>query len=74
MYAQMINEILGIFFAFNYVALTCDEVNTIDIGSWISIHAYVIQNWVKLPTIIFLQRVVDGTRVDNLAIVMMEAL
>ncbi len=43
MYAQMINKILGIVSTFNYVALTCDEVSNVDIGSWISIHAYVMQ-------------------------------
>ncbi len=74
MYAQMINKILGTVFAFNYVALTCDEVSTIDIGSWISIHVYVMQNWVRLPMMISLQKVVDGPRVDNLTIVIMEAL
>jgi hypothetical protein len=74
MYAQMINKILGTVFAFNYVALTCDEVSTIDIGSWISIHAYVMKNWVRLPMMIFLQKVVDGPKVDNLTMVIMEAL
>jgi hypothetical protein len=30
MYAQVINKILGIVSAFNYVVLTCDEVNIVD--------------------------------------------
>ncbi len=74
MYAQMINKNLGIVSTFNYVVLTCDEVSTIDIGSWISIQAYVMQNWVRLPMMISLQKVVDGPRVDNLTMVIMEAL
>jgi hypothetical protein len=74
MYAQMINKILGIVSAFKYVVLTCDEVNIVDIGSWISIHAYVMQKWVRLPMMIFLQKIVDGAKVDNLTIVIMEAL
>jgi len=28
----------------NYVAMTTDEVTTVDNGSWISIHAYVVKN------------------------------
>jgi hypothetical protein len=24
----------------NYVAFTCDEMSTVDNGSWISVHAY----------------------------------
>jgi len=45
-----------------------------DNGSWISIHAYVMQHWVRVPMLISFQRVVDGTRVDNLTIIIMEAL
>jgi hypothetical protein len=56
------------------VALTCDEVSNVDIGSWISIHAYVMQKWMRLLMMISLQKVVDGTRVDNLIIIIMEAL
>jgi hypothetical protein len=54
-----------------YVALMCDEVNTMDKGSWISILAYVMQHWVKVPMLISLQRVVDGTKINNLNIVIM---
>lgn len=32
-----------------------------------------MQNWVKIPMLIFLQRVVDGVGVDNLIVVIMEA-
>ncbi len=74
MHAQMINKNLGIFSTFNYVALTCDELSIVDIGSWISIHAYVMQKWVRLPMMISLQKIVDGARVDNLTIVIMEVL
>ncbi len=45
-----------------------------DNGSWISIHAYVMQHWVRVPMLISFQRVVDGVRADNLTIVIMEAL
>ncbi len=49
-------------------------MNTIDNGRWISIHGYVMQNWVKLPMMIFFQIIVYGAGVDNLTIVIMEAL
>ncbi len=42
MYAQVTNKILGIVSASNYVVLICDEVNTFDNKSWISIHIYVM--------------------------------
>jgi hypothetical protein len=37
-------------------------------------HAYVMQHWVKVPMLNYLQKVVDGVSVDNLTIVIMEAL
>jgi len=42
MYAHVIEAILATIFIINYVALPCDEVNILDNGSWISIHAYVM--------------------------------
>jgi hypothetical protein len=74
MYAQVTNAIVAIVHVANYVAFTCDEVNMVENGSWISNHAYVMQNWVKILMSISFQRVVDGTRVNNLTIVIMEAL
>lgn len=58
----------------NYVALTCDEVTSIDNGSWISIHAYVMQDWIRIPLFISLEEVVNGAHVDNLIIVLMSDL
>jgi len=60
MNVHVINAILAKVFTLNYVAFTCDKVSTMDNGSWISIHAYLMQHWVKIPMLIFFQRVVDG--------------
>jgi hypothetical protein len=40
--------------ATHYVALNYDEVSTLDNQSWLSIHCYVMQNWVKIPILISL--------------------
>jgi hypothetical protein len=74
MYAQVNNAIMAIVSIVNYVALICDEVNMVDIGSWISIHVYMMQKWVKIPMLTSLQKVIDGARVDNLTIVIMDTL
>ncbi len=34
--------------ATQYSSLICDEISTIDNQSWLSVHAYVVQNWLKL--------------------------
>jgi hypothetical protein len=57
-----------------YVAFSCDEVFTMDNQFWLSIHYYVIQNWVRILIFIFLDWVVDILKIDNLTKVIMEAL
>jgi len=42
MYAQMTKAILTIISIANYVLFTCDEMNTMDNGGWVSIRAYVM--------------------------------
>ncbi len=74
MYAQVISLIMVVVPIGNHVALTCDEVSMVDNGNWISIHAYLMQYWVKIPMLISLQKVVDGIGVVNLIVVIMEAL
>jgi hypothetical protein len=74
MYAEVRTTISRVFVGVNYVALTCDEVSTIDNGSWISIHAYVVQNWNRIPFLISLERVVEGGGSDNLTQVIIDAL
>jgi hypothetical protein len=56
----VISAILANVFFVNYVAFTCDEVNIVDNGNWISIHTYVMQSWVIIPMLISFQKVVDG--------------
>ncbi len=57
-----------------YVALSYDKVSTVNNQEWLSIHYYVVQNWVRIPILISLERVVVGLRNDNLIKVIMEAL
>jgi hypothetical protein len=56
------------------LSLTCDEISTIDNQSWLSIHAYVVQNWLRIPIFLSLGHVVVGSGVDNLTQVHMQAL
>ena len=58
----------------NFVGITCDEVNKVDNGSWISIHAYIVRNWFCIHHLISLQRDIDGFRLDYLTLVIMDAL
>ncbi len=57
----------------HYIALSCDEVSIIDNQSWLFFHYYVVQNLVRIPILISLDRVVVGSGNDNLTKVIMEA-
>ncbi len=74
MYAHVTNAIIVNVSIVNYVGFTGDEVNIKYIGSCIFIHAYMMQNWVKVPMTTFSQRVFDGARANNLILVIMEAM
>jgi len=49
-----------------YIFLTCDEVSLINNQSWLLVHAYVVQNWLHIPILFYLECVVAGSGVDNL--------
>jgi len=58
----------------HYVAPNYDEVSTIDNQSWLSIYYNMVENWVRIPILICLEKVVAHSKSDNLTKVNMEAL
>jgi len=58
----------------HFVAITCDEVTIVDNGSWICIHAYIVENFIRIPYLISLERLVDGSGADALTLVIMKTL
>ena len=73
MYAQVLNKTQMIKLATRYIALSCDEVSFIDNLNWISVHAYVMQNWSCIPVLILLEYVSDGGKAKNLMKMMTSA-
>jgi hypothetical protein len=57
-----------------YLSLTCDEVSTINNQSWLLIHVYVVQNWLRIPIFFSLEHVVVGSSVDNFTLVLLQTL
>ena len=45
MYDQVKATISKVFVGANFISITCDKVIKVDNGSWIFIHAYIVQNW-----------------------------
>jgi hypothetical protein len=57
-----------------FIALSCDEVTTIDNDLWICVHAYVVDCWTKIPILVCVDKTVDGLGSHNLTEVIMNAL
>jgi hypothetical protein len=47
---------------------------SVDNGSYISIYVYVMKNWMRIPMMINLQRIVDGSNANKFNVVIMEVL
>jgi len=74
MYCQVKKAMKNKISAALFVAFTCIELTAIDNGSWICIHAYVVENYVRIPYLIFVQHLLDGKDADSLIVVIMKAL
>jgi len=49
-----------------YMAVTVDEVTAVDNSSFLTVHAYIVQDWMRIPLLISLQRVECSLNDDNL--------
>ena len=68
------DEIKAEAFAAPYIVLTCDETTTMDNGSWMSIHVYTCQNWMRVPFLIELEKIVDAPTADHFTALLLQAL
>lgn len=49
-----------------YVALTINEVINVNNQSWVLVHVNVLKNWCKIPILLIVERIIDGSNLDNL--------
>jgi hypothetical protein len=56
-----------------FLAISCDEVTSCDSGQWLSLHAYVVLDWVRIPVLLYLSKV-EGQGADALTEVIVRAL
>jgi hypothetical protein len=57
----------------NFISLSCDEVTTVDNQSWISIHAYVLVDWERVPLLLSLERLVEESTAGHVTKVIVNA-
>jgi hypothetical protein len=74
MHKQIIKRVKNYITSSKYLALSSDEVTTINNQSWILIYSYVVQDWCRILVFISLELITNGRGVDNLTKVIMGAL
>ncbi len=66
---QVLKQIQTIVTQASFLSLSVDEVTIVDDQFWISVHAYVMHAWKKIPILLTHQHVVEGGNVDKITIV-----
>jgi hypothetical protein len=56
------------------LAISCDEMTTIDTESWVNIHAYLVDGFKLILILVDLERLVDGGTTNNLTNVILNSL
>ena len=74
MYALVKAKLQETLTAARYFAITVDEVTSVDNQSWMSIHIYVMKDWIRQPYLLGLKCVTDGGSASNLTEVIVEAM
>lgn len=60
--------------ATRFLAISCDDVTTIDNQSWVNIHAYPMDSLKCIPILLNLERLVSDDTFDNLTKVILNSL
>ncbi len=71
---QIQNAIVKAIQSARFIAYPCDEVTTIDNDSWICVHAYMVDSWIKVLILLCVERVMDGYGFNNLTEIIMSTL
>jgi hypothetical protein len=74
LYRQVMMKVVEVLAAARYVAITCDEVTTMDNQSWISIYAYVVEDFYRKPILVSLEQLTDGASAARLATTILDAM
>jgi hypothetical protein len=57
-----------------FIAVSYDEVTMVDHLSYVSIHAYIMENWTRAPLLIACKQVIGGATANNLTKMILTAL
>lgn len=74
MYKIVIEEIQKLVQKANFMAVMVDEATTIDNGFYLSVHCYVVCDWVRVSLLVALQRVDCPPNASNLTNMIIDAI
>jgi hypothetical protein len=74
MHDVVLHAIKGIVQKSKYISMSYDEFATINNHGWLFIHVCVGEEWKRLPMLLNLQKVVDGSTIDNLTYLIIQSL
>jgi len=74
LHAQVMRRAKEVLASAHYIAVTCDEVTTVDNQSWISIHAYYVIDFYRQPVLVSLERLTEGASAGRVAATIVDAL
>jgi hypothetical protein len=74
LYRQVMMKVVEVLAAARYVAITCDEVTTMDNQSWISIYAYVVEDFYRKPILVSLEQLTDGASAARPTMTILDAM
>ena len=58
----------------DFIAVTCDETTSVDNGSWLSCHAYVCEDWERVPYLVALTKVTDAPTANTFLELILQSL
>ena len=72
MHKLVVEEIHKLVESANFLAVTVNEATSVDNASYLSVHCYVVRDWVRMPLLVSLQRIDCPATADNLTKLIVE--
>lgn len=67
LYVEVVDEYKKRIKSINFFVVSIDEVTIVDTNSWISVHVYIVEDWVRVSYLIALEEIQD-TPTSNILI------
>ena len=66
MYAPVKDKICSTIATYNFFALSANEATSCDNSLWLSMHIYTCQDWIRIPYLLTLSKIVEYPTTNHL--------